>query len=111
MRVRWFVLALAVALSASANSRAAKIVIPTNFGQGADAEVREDELDINLITGAVVGRNRGIGGGANPNLAEMATRGNNSVTEGAANSNPNPPPNRLIANHFPTGDRSSVIYL
>jgi hypothetical protein len=97
---------VAIVVCAGAGAQAT-IIIPTNFGKGADAELRESEPNVDL-SGVALGSNRG--GGTNTG-AELATRGVNAVTEGAAGSNPTPPPDRIIANHFPTNDRSSVMLL
>lgn len=110
-RLLVFCTALAVwAVFGPAQTVFAVIDIPTNTGSGADAELREFETNIfvdpidvgNPLNGLVQGGNRGGGN-------ELATRHSDSVTQGAAN--PTPPPANLISNYYPTGDRSSIMYM
>jgi hypothetical protein len=92
MRVRWFIFGVASAFCVGTAVNAA-IVIPTNLGKGADAEVRESQTGENL-DGVPEGVNNGAG-------TELATRGSNTV---AASGD-------TITNYFPSGDRSSLMLL
>ena len=96
MKVRWSVLS-AVALLCVGTAVDAAIIIPTNLGKGADAELRESETGVSIITGVADGVNRGAN-------TELATRANDRVLIDSAT-----PPN--ITNRFPTDDRSSVMLL
>jgi hypothetical protein len=71
-------------------------IIPTN-ANGADAELRESETATDFL-GTPLGTNRG-------NSQELASRIIDTVTVS------NTPVPNTITNYFPTGDRSSVMYL
>jgi hypothetical protein len=86
MSLRWFVFAFAAALVFSSRASAA-VIIPTN-ANGADAEVREEELGTPVVVPVFGPVPFGVNRGAN---AELATRLKDS-TSGA-------------------GDRTSVMYL
>src|SRR3972149_7077648 len=97
MKVERFLLGMIGAICVGASASAA-VIIPTNLGNGADAEVRESEGNIGLLDGVAAGGNRGGG-------TELATRKRDSVGVDTSTT-----PN-TINNYFPTNDRSSVMYL
>jgi hypothetical protein len=84
MKVGKLVFGLAAVLCVGATANAS-IVIPTNFGVGADAEVRESQFSVSLDDGSVTGTNNGAS-------TELATRGNNTTVAS-------------------TGDKSSLMYM
>jgi hypothetical protein len=96
MKVRWSVLSVVAMLCASTAVDAA-IIIPTNLGKGADAELRESDTGVGL-SGVAEGINRGAN-------TELATRADDKVTI----DNTTTPPS--VSNYFPTNDRSSVMLL
>lgn len=106
MRFRRLILVVAAAAPVGVCSGALgqPIVIPTQFGQGADAEVRESALNtFTPLGGDPIVRGQNFGA-AN----ELATRLKDDVGTGA---NPTPPPDTIITTPFVSNDRSSIMYM
>src|SRR3990172_2252473 len=96
MKVRRFLFGVSAALVVAMNSSAlATIIITTNMS-GADAEVREDQVNADLFTGLPAGGNRGAD-------LELASRILDDVTINATTN--------VITNAHPTNDRSSIMFM